>query len=119
MLTAREEQAQFIAAELHKLGAWIVNPMPSARLRFQVLDSDREKILGKLASWEYLPSLCGSQPRITVKGMEPATLYELNLEEPERFPAPDDRQKIQGELASREKTSLELEALRKYLGITK
>jgi hypothetical protein len=48
--------------------------------------------------------------------MEPATLYELALE-PERQPIPDDRQVIRGELASREKTALEIEALRKYLGM--
>jgi hypothetical protein len=41
---------------------------------------------------------CGAQPRITINGMEPATLYELNLEV-ERQPAADDR--IHGEIAKR------------------
>jgi hypothetical protein len=121
MLSARQEQAQSIAAELHRLGAWVVTPLPldsCANLRFQLLDKDRDKVLEKLASWEYLPSLCSSFPRITANGMEAATIYELALE-PERQPIPDDRRAIYGEIASREKTSLELEALRKYLGITK
>ena len=93
MLSERQRTAESLAREIGRMGGWVVNPMPldsNARFRFQVLDKDRDKVLEILSSWDWFPSLCGSQPRITINGMEPATLYELNLE-PERQPIVDDR----------------------------
>jgi hypothetical protein len=58
-----------------KVPRWVVTPLPldsCAKLRFQVLDDNREKVLEKLAGWDWLPSPCGTLPRITHNGMEAA-----------------------------------------------
>ena len=87
-------------------------------LKFQVRDVDRDEVIAKLRSWDWNPTPAGALPRITIHGLEQASLFQIDIE-PERQPIIDDRRTIHGELASREKTSVELEALRKYLGITK
>jgi hypothetical protein len=66
------------------------------------------------ASWNWSPALVGFHPRITSRGMEPATLYEISL--PPDTPAVVDDRLIRGDLAERQKTAVEVEALRKYMG---
>lgn len=99
------------------MGAAVVNPMPlddKATLRFQVMDTDRDAVISKLASWDWSPVPVSALPRITPRGMQAAMLYEINL--PPDTPAVVDDRAIHGELAERKKTSVEVEALRKYLG---
>jgi hypothetical protein len=119
LLTDRQRTAQALAKELLAMGAWVINPLPlddNAKLRFQVMDVDRDRVIEKLSSWDWSPTLVGFHPRITSRGMEAATLYEINL--PADTPAVPayDRKIIPGELAERQKMSVEVEALRKYLG---
>jgi len=62
MLTRRQETAQALADQLHKLGALVVNPMPladSARLRFHVKCDASEALCAKLASWGWSPRPVG------------------------------------------------------------
>jgi hypothetical protein len=102
MLSERQKTAESLAREINRMGAWVINPMPldaNAKLRFQVLDDNREKVLEKLAGWDWSPSLCGTFPRICLDGMKPANVYEIDLP-PERQPVADDR--IPGEIAKRD-----------------
>ena len=120
VLTERQQTAEALAREIARMGAWCVSPMPldnNAKLRFQVMDSDRDVVISKLASWDWLPVPCSSFPRITHGGWMAAQIYEIDLPR-EQSPIPDERS-IKGEIAERKKSEVELEALRKYLGITK
>ena len=98
-------------------GAWVTSPLPldsQSRLRFQVLDGDRNRVLQQLRDWNWEPAFVSILPRVTFNGMAAASVYEVNLPA-ERIPVFDDR--IHGEVAKAEKTSLELEGMRKYLGL--
>jgi hypothetical protein len=117
-LTERQETAEALAGEISRLGAWCVSSMPlnaDAKLRFQVCDEDREKVLEKLSSWNWSPVFVASLPRVTFNGMQAASLYEIALPG-ERQPVVDDRQTIYGEIGERKKTSGEAEAMLKHLG---
>jgi len=44
----RQRTAEALAREINLMGAWVVSPSPpdaNAKLRFQVLDRDRQKVL--------------------------------------------------------------------------
>jgi hypothetical protein len=118
LLTERQRTADALMHELHRLGAWVTNPLPlrdDERLRFQILDTDRPQILEKLSQWGWGPTLVGNAPRITSQGMQAATLYELDLPRDRQLVA-DDRM-IQREPAIKtEKSSLEVEQVLRYLG---
>jgi hypothetical protein len=119
VLSERQQTAEALAREIARMGAWCVSPMPldkNAKLRFQVMDSDRDVVISKLASWDWLPVPCSSLPRITHGGWMSAQIYEIDLPR-EQSPIPDER--VIGEIAEQKKSAVELEALRKYLGITK
>jgi hypothetical protein len=119
-LTERQRTAESLAREIGQLGAWCISAMPlddCNKLRFQVMDTDRDAIITKLASWGWLPVPCGPLPRVTSKGMQGATIYEIDPPR-DRTPVVDDRI-IHGEIAEQKKTSIELEGIRKYLGWTK
>jgi hypothetical protein len=119
LLTERQRTADALMRELHRLGAWVVSPLPlrdDAQLTFQVLDTDRSQILPKLSEWGWGTTLAGNTPRITNRGMEAATVYQLDLPR-DRQPIADDRVKgTVSEYNRREKTPAEVEAIRKYLG---
>jgi hypothetical protein len=74
-----------IMTEITRLGGWTVNPQPlqDDRLRFEVLDTQREPILAKLASWDWSPRLCSAGSRFIPKGngavLQPTTLYEIDV----------------------------------------
>ena len=116
-LTDRQRMAQALAREINAMGAWVVSPLPlddKAKLRFQVMDTDRDAVISKLASWDWAPVPVSVMPRITPRGMQAAMLYEINL--PPDTPSVVDDRMIRGELAERKKTSAEVEAVRRYLG---
>jgi hypothetical protein len=122
LLTERQRTADALMRELHRLGAWVVSPLPlrdDAQLTFHVLDTDRSQILQKLSEWGWgTCTLAGSTPRITNRGMEAATVYQLDLPRDRQLVA-DDRVKAVGvsdDSNRREKTPAEVEAIRKYLG---
>ena len=118
-LTERQKTAQALARGINAMGAWVTSPLPlddKARLRFQIIDSDRDRVIEKLSNWDWSPAFVDILPRITPQGMQAATLYEINL--PPDTPVVVDRI-IRGELAERKKTSAEVEAVRRYLGWSK
>ena len=70
-------------AELQKLGTWVTNAMPLSddKMRFEVLNDQRETVLAKLASWDWHPRPCDMGARFIPSGngavLQPTTLYEL------------------------------------------
>ena len=120
-LTERQKTAQALSHSIAAMGAWVTSPLPlddKANLRFQVMDTDRDAVISKLASWDWSPVPVSILPRITPRGMQAATLYEINLP-PDTPAVVDDRMMIPGELAERKKTEAEVEAVRRYLGWSK
>jgi hypothetical protein len=118
VLTERQQQAAALGREIEKMGAFIVNPMPlddSARLRFQVLDKDRDAVIEKLSAWDWSPALCDNLPRVCREGFLPAWTYSIDLPRP--LPKVDDR-KIYGEVF-RGKTREDPTGILKYLGLDK
>src|SRR5262249_6585248 len=114
-LSERQQTAQSLAHEIHQLGGWCLSPMPldnNVRLRFQVLDADRDAVIEKLSSWDWSPVFCGTYPRICHNGWHSANVYEIDLPRERQF-VHDGR--IHGELADREKKQAEVDIL-KYLG---
>lgn len=91
---AREAMRASIMTELHRLGAWVVNPQPlrDERMRFEVLNDQRESVLEKLASWDWHPRPCDMGTRIVPSGngavLRPTTLYELDLPRDKEAPKP-------------------------------
>jgi hypothetical protein len=122
VLNDRQQLAQALTREINGLGcAWVTNAMPlrdDEELRVQILDENRSQVLEKLSNWGWSPTPCGNLPRITPEGFHGATLYRLDLPR-DRQPIADDRVIPAGIVADekrREKTPLEVEAMRKYLG---
>jgi hypothetical protein len=115
LLNERQQKAQALSHEMAKMhGVWITSPLPlddSAKLRFQLLDTERDRVLELLRSWEWQPAFCGLLPRVTFTGMQGACVYEIDF--PRETPVPDDRT-IQVGLTDREKA--EVAGMRKYLG---
>jgi hypothetical protein len=80
--------------ELQRLGAWVVNPQPlrDDRMKFEVLNSQREAVLAKLASWDWNPRPCDMGSRFVPSGngavLQPTTLYELQMPRDEKAPKP-------------------------------
>src|SRR5262245_48225948 len=112
-LTERQQTAQAIAAELERLGAWCISPMPlneDNRLRFQVLTSGCESILQRIGEWGWSPILCNHGLRFTPRGAEPSIIYEIDIPRT-RQPVVDDR--IRGEIASDKAMNAELEGFRR------
>jgi hypothetical protein len=113
-LTDRQQQAQAIAAELHKLGVAVICALPlrsDQNLRFQVLDEQRGSVLEKVSLWGWFPVLCGTVPRFTTKGAVPASVYEIAIEQ-ERPVVVDDRSIPRYEIVS-ERGHAEIEAYRR------
>jgi hypothetical protein len=120
LLTERQQTAGALMCELQRLGAWVTSALPlrdDEKLKFQVLDENRSQVLEKLSQWGWGPTLCSNLPRITSRGMEAATIYEIDLPR-ERTPVVDDRLHVD-EIAEQKKTSVEVEAMRRYLGLDK
>ena len=118
MLSARQQQAQSIAAELHRLGAWVTNPMPLRDddvLNFQVRDADRDHVIARLRSWDWNPTPSGVLQRVTHSGLEAASLFQIDLP-PERQPVATDDRSIARD-AEAEKRHAEVIAMLKHLGL--
>jgi hypothetical protein len=115
-MNKRQQQADFIAREIARMGAWCINPMPlddDAKLRFQVLDTDIDKVVRMLCESGFLPARLQVHYRVTTSGLVPATLFEIDIPH-ERQPIPD--RKIYGEVEERKKTASEVAAVMKHLG---
>lgn len=121
LLSERQQTARAFAREIGAMsGAWVTSASPlsdDARLRFQVLDGDKNRVLQAIRDLGFEPGFVSILPRVTFNGMAAACLYEIDLPRP-RIPVYDDR-KIYGEIAEpKKKTDVELEHFRRnYLGL--
>jgi hypothetical protein len=110
----REQKIAALAREISKLGGFVLSPLPlpadQKDLRVQILDKDRH-IVRTLQEWGWTLTFAGPLPRVSYNGLEPATIYKIEIPL-ERQPIVDDRPR--GE--TREKTSYETEQLLRYLG---
>src|SRR5262245_9510793 len=115
VLSERQQKASALAHELGKMdGTWVVSPLPlddTRKLRLQISDIERNRVLQVIRDWGWDPMFVGVLPRICTTGLIGACIYEIDLPR-ERAAVPDDRQKIQGEIASREKSSYEVEQIK-------
>jgi hypothetical protein len=116
-LTEQQRTLQRLVQEIGKLGGFVVSVPLHNPIRFQVLDSNHEPIIATLKEWGWEPQLCSAGLRFCPNGAQPCMTYQIQLA-PERQPVFDDRI-IRGELASedRKRSDVELEAMRRYLGI--
>ena len=92
-LSARQEMAADLTTNLHKLGAWVVNPMPlmpGESLRFHVSDDARDAVLGRLLGRGWGLRFCGSATRFLPSGgghiPTEVDVYELMLPRSESKP---------------------------------
>jgi hypothetical protein len=119
VLSTRQQLARNLANELGKFeDTWIVSPMPlddSRKLRVQIADRSRNEMIQILKDWGYEAQFVSVLPRVCPTGLLAACTYEIDLPH-ERIPVVDDRQ-IHGEVARPEKTSVEMEAMRRYFGL--
>src|SRR5262245_29601983 len=118
VLSERQQLAKRLAVELDKMdGAFVTSPLPlndDAKLRVQIKDMDKNRILQWLRDLGWDPVCISVLPRVCNTGLIAACLYEIDLPR-ERQPIYDDR--IQGELSNKEKPNAEMEGFRKYLGL--
>lgn len=117
LLSERQQTANRLAACIDKLGGFVVSPLPlndSYRLRFQLLDRDKNKVIQALRDEGLEPVFCGSGMRVFPDGM--CFVMNVEVDVPgKRQPVVD--RTIRGEIAEREKTSAEVEGIKKYLGL--
>jgi hypothetical protein len=96
MLTERQQLAQQIAKALQDLGVNVVSPLPlaeDAKLRFHLPDASRNRVLGKLSSWNWgLPTFVGTTLHFSVRDYAAGlcSVYELDLPR-EQTPIPTER----------------------------
>ena len=97
VLSERQQLAKSLAAEIDKMdGAWVTSPLPldaDAKLRLQIKDIDRNRIIQLLKDWGYEPVCVSVLPRICSTGLIGACLYEIDLPR-ERQPIPQDDRAI-------------------------
>jgi hypothetical protein len=122
ILNERQQTARALARAIEDLGAWVTSALPlddQQKLRFQLLDSDKNRVLQAIRDLGFGPVFVTIKPRVDVTsyGFLAACDYEIDLPRP-RPPIIDDR-KIYGEIATKEKPSRELEGFREYMGLKK
>jgi hypothetical protein len=110
VLSERQQLAKSLAAEIDKMdGAWVTSPLPlddDAKLRLQIKDIDRNRIIQLLKDWGYPPVCISVLPRICTTGLIGACLYEIDLPR-ERQPIPQDGRAIpKDDVGRREKNSV-------------
>jgi hypothetical protein len=114
VLSERAQTAERLTRELQALGATVVSPPGSDRLRFWVDDYKKREVLQQLADAGYEPVFLGMTPQICTAtySMGLVNDFELNLPA-ERQPIADNR--ITGEIASG-KPKTDPTGILKYLG---
>jgi hypothetical protein len=95
VLSERQQLAKSLAAEIDKMdGAWVTSPLPldaDAKLRLQIKDIDRNRIIQLLKDWGYEPVCVSVLPRICSTGLIGACLYEIDLPRERQLIPQDDR----------------------------
>jgi hypothetical protein len=94
VLSERQQLAKSLADALDKMdGAWVASPLPlddHAKLRVQIKDIDRNRIIQWLRDLGWEPVCVSVLPRVCNTGLIGACLYEIDLPR-DRQPVVDDR----------------------------
>src|SRR5262245_11238958 len=117
MMSGRQQQAAVIAGELSKMGAFVLSPLPLNDvnpLRFQILQTDIERILPIISGWGWNVRPHSSLGRVTPKGLADAMIYELDLPRSQQ-PMPD--RTIRGDVTENKQAAAEVLAMQKHLGL--
>jgi len=113
VLTERRQLARNLANELGKFdGVWVTSPLPlddNAKLRFQLVDMERNHVIQTLKDWGWDPVCLSVLPRVHSTGLIAACLYEIDLPR-ERQPIINDRTIPKDEVGKR-KHSHETQAI--------
>jgi hypothetical protein len=95
VLSERQQLAKSLAAEIDKMdGAWVTSPLPldaDAKLRVQIKDIDRNRIIQWLKDLGWDPVCVSVLPRICATGLIGACLYEIDLPRERQLIPQDDR----------------------------
>jgi hypothetical protein len=115
VLSERQQLAKQLAVEIDKMdGAWVTSPLPlaaDAKLRVQIKDIDRNRIVQVLRDWGWNPVCISVLPRICATGLIGACIYEIDLPR-ERQPIPDAERAIpKDEGGARKQASHEAQAI--------
>jgi hypothetical protein len=115
MLSERQQLAKRLADELGKMdGAWVTSPLPldeHAKLRVQIKDIDRNRIIQWLRDLGWEPVFVSILPRICTTGLIAAGLWEIDLPR-ERQPIPQDDRVIPKDEVGHRETNREVELMR-------
>ena len=84
LLSERQQKAEQLSQELRQLfGIATLNPMPladDAKLRFQVLDADRNRVVEQLCAAGWIPAFVSPLPKVTTNGLIPAGVFEVTYQ---------------------------------------
>jgi hypothetical protein len=123
MLSERQQKAARLARELDGVqGCWVTSPLPlrdDARLRFQILDGERNRVLQMLEDAGYEAKFVSVLPRVTFAGMAAACLYEVAFPTPQQNIPQEPRSIPRRDEIATSKSSYERESILRYLGMKK
>src|SRR5262245_12048567 len=121
VLTERQQLARNLANELGKFdGVWVTSPLPldnNARLRFQLLDMERNHVVQTLKDWGWNPVCLSVLPRVHTTGLIAACLWEVDIPKPRQEIPQETRIIPRDEIAKKEPLNAEYRAMRKALGL--
>src|SRR5262245_15711318 len=110
LLTNQQQVATALVQSINAMsGAWVVSTLFHDKIRFQVLDGDRNRVLQQLKDWNWEPTFVSILPRVTFNGMAAAEVYEIDL--PKEQQAIIDDRTIRGEIVDRAKAAAEKAAI--------
>jgi hypothetical protein len=114
VLSERQQLAKSLADDLNKMdGAWVTSPLPldaDAKLRVQIKDIDRNRIIQWLKDLGWDPVCVSVLPRVCTTGLIGACLYEIDLPR-ERQPIPQDDRVIPKDDVGQRETNREVELM--------
>jgi hypothetical protein len=120
LLSERQQRARAIADELQAQGATITSALPledGQPLRFWVDDYKKKRALQALADAGYAPIFLGMTPQVDTASYKMSLVNSFLVELPAERQVVHDSQTIRGEIAKPEKTDVEREGMRRYLGL--
>jgi hypothetical protein len=122
VLTPRQQLAADLSADLQKMGAAVITPLPlspDARgLKVQIQTADRDRIVTAICEAKWIPSQLHSMPYFFNNRMVDASLWEIPIPH-ERQPVPAETKIIPRDYAAerevRKNMEKELELFRKTI----
>jgi hypothetical protein len=115
VLSDRQQLAKQLATEIDKMdGAWVTSPLPldeHARLRVQIKDIDRNRIVQVLRDWGWAPMFVSVLPRICSTGLIGASIYEIDLPRDRQLIPQDEQRAIPRDTLAAPRAKTEADAI--------